>query len=107
MGQQFSVTRERIRQIEGKALRKLKHLGPSRATSWTANDRIHAYCQQAGLLGPAFLSLEIGLLQKFGVAAGAIDQLYRVLVEGDERVGTQLLAFEGNDAVGKVAARVQ
>jgi RNA polymerase primary sigma factor len=30
VGQQFSVTRERIRQIEAKALRKLKH--PSR--SW-------------------------------------------------------------------------
>ena len=29
VGQQFSVTRERIRQIEAKALRKLKH--PSRA----------------------------------------------------------------------------
>jgi len=28
-GQQFSVTRERIRQIEAKALRKLKH--PSRS----------------------------------------------------------------------------
>lgn len=28
VGQQFSVTRERIRQIEAKALRKLKH--PSR-----------------------------------------------------------------------------
>ena len=26
VGQQFSVTRERIRQIEAKALRKLKHL---------------------------------------------------------------------------------
>ncbi len=37
VGQQFSVTRERIRQIEAKALRKLKH--PSRsessAASWT------------------------------------------------------------------------
>jgi RNA polymerase primary sigma factor len=37
VGQQFSVTRERIRQIEAKALRKLKH--PSRspgncAASW-------------------------------------------------------------------------
>jgi RNA polymerase primary sigma factor len=29
MGRQFSVTRERIRQIEAKALRKLKH--PSRS----------------------------------------------------------------------------
>ena len=38
VGQQFSVTRERIRQIEAKALRKLKH--PSRSGScgafWTA-----------------------------------------------------------------------
>jgi RNA polymerase primary sigma factor len=30
VGKQFSVTRERIRQIEAKALRKLKH--PSRST---------------------------------------------------------------------------
>ena len=30
VGQQFSVTRERIRQIEAKALRKLKHPSPSR-----------------------------------------------------------------------------
>jgi RNA polymerase primary sigma factor len=30
VGQQFSVTRERIRQIEAKALRKLKH--PSRSS---------------------------------------------------------------------------
>ena len=29
VGQQFSVTRERIRQIEAKALRKLKHPSPS------------------------------------------------------------------------------
>ena len=31
VGQQFSVTRERIRQIEAKALRKLRHPGRSRA----------------------------------------------------------------------------
>ena len=31
VGQQFSVTRERIRQIEAKALRKLKH--PSRSSA--------------------------------------------------------------------------
>jgi RNA polymerase primary sigma factor len=30
VGQQFSVTRERIRQIEAKALRKLKHPSGSR-----------------------------------------------------------------------------
>ena len=30
VGQQFSLTRERIRQIEAKALRKLKHLSRSR-----------------------------------------------------------------------------
>ena len=30
VGQRFSVTRERIRQIEAKALRKLKHPGRSR-----------------------------------------------------------------------------
>jgi RNA polymerase sigma factor (sigma-70 family) len=41
VGQQFSVTRERIRQIEAKALRKLKHRAAAVncATSWmvTAN----------------------------------------------------------------------
>jgi RNA polymerase primary sigma factor len=31
VGLQFSVTRERIRQIEAKALRKLKHQSRSRA----------------------------------------------------------------------------
>jgi RNA polymerase primary sigma factor len=31
VGQQFSVTRERIRQIEAKALRKLRHPSRSRA----------------------------------------------------------------------------
>jgi RNA polymerase primary sigma factor len=40
VGQQFSVTRERIRQIEAKALRKLKHPSRSRngscGRSWTA-----------------------------------------------------------------------
>jgi hypothetical protein len=33
VGQQFSVTRERIRQIEAKALRKLKHPSRSRKLS--------------------------------------------------------------------------
>ena len=35
VGQQFSVTRERIRQIEAKALRKLKH--PSRSRKLRAS----------------------------------------------------------------------
>jgi len=37
VGQQFSVTRERIRQIEARALRKLKHPSRSRIlrASWT------------------------------------------------------------------------
>jgi RNA polymerase primary sigma factor len=30
VGQQFSITRKRLRQIEAKALRKLKHLSRSR-----------------------------------------------------------------------------
>ncbi len=40
VGQQFSVTRERIRQIEAKALRKLKHPSRSAAScgaSWTTD----------------------------------------------------------------------
>ena len=41
VGKQFSLTRERIRQIEAKALRKLKHPGRSRVLrsfldSWCA-----------------------------------------------------------------------
>ncbi len=41
VGQQFSVTRERIRQIEAKALRKLKHPSRSRKlrASWIRNAR--------------------------------------------------------------------
>ena len=41
VGQQFSVTRERIRQIEAKALRKLKHPSRSkvlRSDSWLCMD---------------------------------------------------------------------
>jgi RNA polymerase primary sigma factor len=34
VGKQFNVTRERIRQIEAKALRKLRH--PTRCASWRA-----------------------------------------------------------------------
>ena len=39
VGRQFSVTRERIRQIEAKALRKLKHPSRSRkcARSWISS----------------------------------------------------------------------
>ena len=33
VGKQFSLTRERIRQIEAKALRKLKHPGAARGRS--------------------------------------------------------------------------
>jgi RNA polymerase primary sigma factor len=33
VGQQFSVTRERIRQIEAKALRKLKHSAVASSTT--------------------------------------------------------------------------
>ncbi len=40
VGQQFSVTRERIRQIEAKALRKLKH--PSRAANSAASSTTEA-----------------------------------------------------------------
>jgi RNA polymerase primary sigma factor len=39
VGQQFSVTRERIRQIEAKAIRKLKHPSRSRVLgSFLDND---------------------------------------------------------------------
>ena len=38
VGKQFDVTRERIRQIEAKALRKLRH--PSRA------ERVHSFLEQ-------------------------------------------------------------
>jgi hypothetical protein len=39
VGQQFSVTRERIRQIEAKALRKLKH--PSRSRKMRASGSVN------------------------------------------------------------------
>ena len=65
VGQQFSVTRERIRQIEAKALRKLKH--PSRSgscgASWTTKFSVcHARARpghpskQSGGRKPAVLS---------------------------------------------------
>ena len=38
VGQQFSVTRERIRQIEAKALRKLKHPSRSRVLRTLLDD---------------------------------------------------------------------
>jgi len=38
VGQQFSVTRERIRQIEAKAIRKLKHPSRSRVLRSFLND---------------------------------------------------------------------
>jgi DNA-binding CsgD family transcriptional regulator len=40
VGKQFDVTRERIRQIEAKALRKLKH--PSRSATSCARSSIHS-----------------------------------------------------------------
>ena len=40
VGQQFNVTRERIRQIEAKALRKLKHPSRSRKLRSFLHDRI-------------------------------------------------------------------
>ena len=53
VGQQFSVTRERIRQIEAKALRKLKH--PSRAASceasWTIEALVPRGCRVLGIRG--------------------------------------------------------
>ena len=52
VGQQFSVTRERIRQIEAKALRKLKHPSRSRKLrcSWTTE------LQRARVAGPFYFS---------------------------------------------------
>jgi RNA polymerase primary sigma factor len=38
VGQQFSLTRERIRQIEAKAIRKLKHPSRSRVLRSFLND---------------------------------------------------------------------
>ena len=46
VGQQFSVTRERIRQIEAKALRKLKH--PSRSKKLKVFLIIHRACSSVG-----------------------------------------------------------
>ena len=59
VGQQFSVTRERIRQIEAKALRKLKH--PSRSRKLRSVPRqliqLSLGIETAGL-GPPFLFAE-------------------------------------------------
>ena len=44
VGQQFSVTRERIRQIEAKAIRKLKHPSRSRSPKKLPRELI---CRQA------------------------------------------------------------
>jgi hypothetical protein len=55
VGKQFDVTRERIRQIEAKAIRKLKH--PSRSDNcariWTTCNPRHSGWRQ-GLLREAF-----------------------------------------------------
>ncbi len=51
VGQQFSVTRERIRQIEAKALRKLKH--PSRSRKLGASWIIDRSTAADGLNGRA------------------------------------------------------
>ena len=58
VGQQFSVTRERIRQIEAKALRKLKHPSRSRKLrcSWTTNPSFHRKNQKRRASGPPFSS---------------------------------------------------
>ena len=42
VGKQFDVTRERIRQIEAKALRKLRHPSRSRATAQLPHRRLIA-----------------------------------------------------------------
>ena len=51
VGQQFSVTRERIRQIEAKALRKLKHPSRSRKLRSFLGSvgRIREDCAHGGL----------------------------------------------------------
>jgi RNA polymerase primary sigma factor len=49
LGQQFSVTRERIRQIEAKALRKLKH-APRWRKMRQLQDRIQALSSHYVLL---------------------------------------------------------
>ena len=58
VGQQFSVTRERIRQIEAKALRKLKHPSPEpeapELLGQLAFDRTAVHDKAAGV-GPPFL----------------------------------------------------
>jgi RNA polymerase primary sigma factor len=74
VGQQFSVTRERIRQIEAKALRKLKHPSRSRARCARSSIRFaccrsfewkplqHPIALMARLLWPASPSEEVRLL---------------------------------------------
>jgi hypothetical protein len=55
VGQQFSVTRERIRQIEAKALRKLKHPSRSRKMRSFLDQQPTHCCRNAReALGPAW-----------------------------------------------------
>ena len=54
VGQQFSVTRERIRQIEAKALRKLKHPEPRQGScgaSWITEALVPRCCRGLGIRG--------------------------------------------------------
>ena len=61
VGQQFSVTRERIRQIEAKALRKLKHPSRSRKlrSFWITRGGVEGG-RRKGELSPFLYDLQTG-----------------------------------------------
>ena len=79
VGQQFSVTRERIRQIEAKALRKLKHPSRSRGSCgafWIIERGLSASSPLAGKISrgaPQMRALSAGR-EKLVAAGGALPQ---------------------------------
>ena len=97
VGQQFSVTRERIRQIEAKALRKLKHPSavaedaelPRPITSFAGpcadRSKIRRYrCWNRGIdIGTV---LDVGVLDRNGRAHGAFPASAAPLVRADCRI---------------------
>src|SRR6185437_3350453 len=91
VGQQFSVTRERIRQIEAKALRKLKH--PSRSRKLRSFESCRAY-QPSRLLcvGLRRPSRRLGRRGPLGRAGHARDAYRRqaVAIDGGEYRGQRI-----------------
>ena len=72
VGQQFSVTRERIRQIEAKALRKLKH--PSRSRKMRASSTSSAVRIATTIVG-SLMGASFGAISAAPATARSIQEL--------------------------------